>query len=639
MPRAEPIDVDFSELEAAANRSSRRDRDPRSSDVDHRDRGSQPGRALAWMALVTGWLWIIGFAATTYAFLGLEGLLGLNPVFFVALGVGAIMPAFMMWFAGAAAQEAARARAEARRLADAADELANPSPTAEAATRRLAVAVRGEITALDRALEGTLVKLDQVDQMVAQHARNVEDAAAMAKEGAGAMVSGLDAERAALIALSNDLEAQAQSIIDMIHRQTRQVAEAARLADEGVRTADETLDARLSSFGAAAALIVDRTRQLSAAAQESGDSASRLETALDKALDVLARATKLTDASRQSAEEAALAANATAGAVRETTARAVDEARRAAEMIRGETRQPLAPSRSYDALPPASSSYDRERDMDRGAGLGPASTPAPAPVPTPATAPVKRFSLFGRKATPEEKPVERPAAAVEKPANRPMFTPRPALEPERPAARSEERRERDNPFTAPDRFDRTDRFDRPVERQEARVSGGDDGWTWRDLLSSVDAPAQAVAPAPAAPAPVRRLEVPAPRDEAPREDALARLTRSVSHLRAVEPASGLAIVEAAGVRVGEVFSMGALDRIAHRARNGTQARRRAVRDAAADAVTRLAAHLDADPQARQDASGFMSREGARIAELLGRGRASMGSDATRAFLLLDAALG
>ena len=611
MPRAEPIDIDFSELEAAANQSSRRERANRSE--DDRD-GRQPGRALAWMALVTGWLWIIGFGATAYAYLGLDGLVRLNPVFFVALGVGAIMPAFMMWFAGAAAQEAARARAQARRLADAADELANPSPTAEAAARRLAVTVRGEITALDRALEGTLVKLNQVDQMVAQHARNVEDAANLAQEGAGAMVSGLDAERAALISVSRDLEAQAQAIIDMIHRQTRQVAEAARLAEEGVRTADETLDARLSSFGAAAALIVDRTRQLSAAAQDSGDSASRLENALDKALDVLARATKLTDASRQSAEEAALAANATAGAVRETTARAVDEARRAAEMIRGEVRQ--TPPLSYH--PPSAAPPPAEREPER----------APAP------APVKRFSLFGRKPV-EDKPVERPAA-IEKPANRPMFAPRPGAEPERPAARSEGRRDRDNSFAAPDRFDRTDRFDRPVERQEARLSGSGDGWTWHDLLSSVDEPAQAVAPAPA---PVRRAEAPVAREEAPRDDALARLTRSVSHLRAVEPASGLAIVEAAGVRVGEVFSMGALDRIAHRARNGTQARRRAVRDAAADAVSRLAAHLDADAQARQDASGFMSREGARIAELLGRGRASMGSDATRAFLLLDAALG
>ena len=611
MPRAEPNDVDFSEPGATAKRLALRGFGGRARQSG---REVQPGRTLGWMALVTGWLWIVGVSAMAYASLRLEGLLALEPAFFVALGVGAVMPAFMIWFAGAAAQEAARARREAHRLADAADELANPSPKAEIAARRLAVAVRGEITALDRALDGALVKLDRVDQMVAQHARNVEEAACLAQDGVGAMVAGLDGERAALIALSGDLEARTQAVIDMIQRQTRQVGEAARLAEEGVRIADETLDARLSSFGAAAALIADRTRQLSTAAEESRDSAARLETALENALDVLAQATKLTDAARHSADEAALAANATAGAVRETTARAVEEARRAAEMIRGEARQP--PFRSHET-PASAMSALSERASER--------TPAPGPV--------KRFSLFGRKPGAEEKPPERPPAE-EKPANRPKFASLSSQPADRPPADTQDRRGRDNPFNAPDRFDQPDRFERAADDARHEARGGGDTWTWRDLLSSVDESA----PTGARITP-RRAVAPAPKDEAPGEDALARLTRSVSHLRALEPATGLAVVEAAGIRVGEVFSMAALDRIAHRARNGAQARRRAVRDAAAEAVMRLAAHLDADAQARQEASGFISREGARIAELLGRGRASMGSDATRAFLLLDAALG
>jgi hypothetical protein len=36
---------------------------------------------------------------------------------------------------------------------------------------------------------------------------------------------------------------------------------------------------------------------------------------------------------------------------------------------------------------------------------------------------------------------------------------------------------------------------------------------------------------------------------------------------------------------------------------------------------------------------FLRNEGARIAELLARGRASMQADATRAFLLIDSAAG
>lgn len=631
MPRLESTDVEVNDTEAGGRYSQ----------------ASNPGAALAMMALIVGWLWIVGFGAVVYTLIGVPRLLAMGPAEFVALGVGAILPAFMMWFAGAAAQEGARARAQAARLADAADSLTNPSPAAEAAARRLAVAVRGEITALERALDSTLGKLNTVDQMIAAHARSVEDAAALAQEGAGAMVSGLDAERDALLAISRDLEHHVQAISETIHRQSRQVAEAARVADEGVRAADETLDARLSSFGAAAALIVDRTRQLSAAAQESGDSAGRLETALERALEVLARATKLTDAARLSADEASLAANATAGAVRETTARAVEEARRAAEMIRGEA-SAADRSRNAAVLRPVEQTRSEQPQPERF---------APQPEPPPVQ---RRFSLFGRSSrqdsAPERAPQER---SLDKPANRPMFAPRPVdqaptapppVETDRPAARSPERDRDRTRFDAPDRFDRTDRFDRSpdrdrhADREESRSSEAG-SWTWRDLLASVDEPNATPAPRRSgeaaravaqAPTPVPN-PVPAPTPA--RDDAVTRLTRSVSHLRAVEPASGLAVVEAAGVRPGEVFSMAALDRIAHRARNGTQARRRAVKDSAGEAVTRLTVYLEGNPEARQDASSFMGREGARIAELLGRGRASMGSDATRAFLLIDAAIG
>jgi hypothetical protein len=54
-------------------------------------------------------------------------------------------------------------------------------------------------------------------------------------------------------------------------------------------------------------------------------------------------------------------------------------------------------------------------------------------------------------------------------------------------------------------------------------------------------------------------------------------------------------------------------------------------------VQAIAECLAAYPAARQDANVFLQAEGARIAELLGRGRAAMGADSTRAFLLLDAA--
>jgi hypothetical protein len=47
--------------------------------------------------------------------------------------------------------------------------------------------------------------------------------------------------------------------------------------------------------------------------------------------------------------------------------------------------------------------------------------------------------------------------------------------------------------------------------------------------------------------------------------------------------------------------------------------------------------LALEPEANQEAMQFLRNEGMRIAELISRGRASMNAEATRIFLLIDAA--
>ena len=124
------------------------------------------------------------------------------------------------------------------------------------------------------------------------------------------------------------------------------------------------------------------------------------------------------------------------------------------------------------------------------------------------------------------------------------------------------------------------------------------------------------------------------------EDPVAHLRRQISEPRVAAPPLAIVdTIEHAELRLAEVFSPSALERIAQRARSGAQARRRAVQDAAPDASRRLAELLARDGRAYQEASQFLRTEGARIAELLGRGRASMSAEATQAFLLLDAAAG
>ncbi|MGE0742855.1 MAG: hypothetical protein AB7O98_16065 [Hyphomonadaceae bacterium] len=553
-------------------------------------RPREPGSLAGMLALVVGVLWILGAFAAALVLIGPQAIMTLSLAEMVALGAAVFLPALMSWFAGMAARDSARARIEASRLADAADRLMNPERSAEDAARQLAMTVRGEISTLDRALEQTLARLQDVEGQIARQAAAVDEMTDNAKAGANQMIVGMEREREELLRISRELTHQAQAIGGSISKHTSSIAEAARVAEAEVRAADQALDHRLTSFGAAAALISDRTNGLSSAAQASADSALRLESALSNALDILAKATNLTDAARQSAEAATLAANSTAGAVRETTYRAVDDAKRAAELIRNEAvnverEAAVALERLRDAAIAA-----RSAAIDARAAVEDNNEPARPRARPRAGAPDDRYDASWRD-TPD--PLENAP---------PPRARRPVVDTGAPAAQA--------PAPTPPQ-DRPS-GDRPIP--------GD--WTWRDLMSSVDENAP-----PAT----------TPRREAA-EDPVAHLRRQISEPRT----QALPIVEAierAGLRLDEVFSPSALERIAQRARSGTQARRRAVRDAAPDAARRLADHLARDGAANQEAMLFLRNEGSRIAELIGRGRAAMNAEATRAFLLIDAAAG
>ena len=549
------------------------------------ERPSEPGGLLTTIALVVAAAWIVGGLAAAVALLGMERIQALSGVEMAALAAALILPALMSVFSGLTARESARARAEARRLADATDRLLNPERSAEAAAKQLATSVRGEINSLDRALETTLSRLKEVEGHIMRQTNAVEHIEGRAKAGANQLITGMEREHSELLRIADELTRQAQTIGNSISRHTAAITDAATAAEEEVRAADQALDHRLTSFGAAAALITDRTQNLTGAAQASADSALRLETALSNALDILAKATNLTDAARQSADAATLAANSTAGAMRETTVRAIDDAKRAADLIRKE---------AVGVEREAASALERLReaaDAARAAAVG------------------------ARHAIEDENPQQQQQRGP-----RTRSAPHLRQAPETPGYDQAWRDETDPLESAPPpRTQRREVTPPPSRREEAPQQGD---WTWRDLLSNVDDGDGARAP--------QRRE--------PAEDPVAHLRRQISEPRP----TGLPIVtaiEEAGLQLDEVFSPSALERIAQRARSGTQARRRAVYDAAPDAARRLADHLSRSPDANQEAMQFLRQEGARIAELIGRGRASMNADATKAFLLIDAAAG
>ena len=574
-----------------------------------------PGGAMGPLSILLGLLWIAGTVCAALYFFGLDWPLRAPPLELAAVACGIILPAMMVWFAGASVREAARSRAEARRLADAADRLLAPTQTAELGAKRLANTIRSEMATLEKMIETTLSRLRDVEGMITQQTTSVESMSQKAKSGAAQMILGMDRERAELLKISHDLNAQAQTIGDSISRHTQVIAEAARLAEAEVRAADKALEVRISSFGAAASLITDRTLALDGAAKSSADSALKLEHALSNALDILARATDLTDAARQSADAASIAASETAGAVRDTTSRAIDDARRAAELIRGEAG---AVERDAEAA------LEKLRDAALAARDAAAAARSAAEARERGRGPSSYGASPARQAAPQA--YEPPPQPSRRPPQTQNWDEQDWHEetrraPEPPARPRQPERQNDSLFGEPDAVP-------PAPRAPAAPQGG--AWTWRDLLSNVDDAETARAPEPRAPSGRERRPAPSAEPEQVYRPVDVRTAPSL-------PAADL--IEHAGVRLNEVFSASALDRIAHRARTGTHQRRRAVKDAAPEAVRHLHSYLARDPAANQEAMAFLRSEGARIAELLARGRAAMGSDATRAFLLLDAAAG
>ncbi|MFT3729595.1 MAG: hypothetical protein QM759_17365 [Terricaulis sp.] len=559
------------------------------------DKSRDPGAVIGTLGLVLAALWVVGSLVAAVALIGVDHLGALKPVEMAALAAGAILPACMAGFSGIAARDSARARAEAARLADAADRLLNPHHSAEEAGRKLAATVRGEINQLDHALEQTLARLQEVEGQIARQAQAVESMGAQAKAGANDMITGMERERGELLKISRDLTAQAQTIGDSISRHTQSISEAARQAEAEVRAADQALDHRLTSFGAAAALINDRTHGLSTAAQASADSALRLETALSNALDILAKATNLTDAARQSADAASVAANSTAGAVRDSTMRAIEDAKRAADLIRGE---------AVNVEREAAVALERLQEAAEAA---------------------RTAAIGAREAAEfEDAPLRAPVRNRARQAPQDEYYDASWRDEPDPLASAPP------PSSARSRRDEAPMFG---ERDDGRGRRDDDrnpppsDWTWRDLLSNVD---QGQEQASRRGAPPRRE---------PAEDPVAHLRRQISDPRSPSSLPIAAMIAQSGMQLSDVFSPSGLERIAQRARAGTQARRRAVQDAAPEATRRLADFLARNPGANQEAMQFLRSEGARTAELLARGRAAMGAEATRAFLLIDAAAG
>ncbi|MBI1188872.1 MAG: hypothetical protein GC206_16320 [Alphaproteobacteria bacterium] len=300
-------------------------------------RGREPN-TFSWTAFlgVTAALgWLAAAIAVPVSYFGVETLAAMHPAMQAGLAAIAFGPTLLIWLGAAAVGEAAKARILASELAAIARDALIPAQAPAEAAKRVTLDVTDEIATLNKAVDGAFTRLQALNSAAVKHARMFEET--MAQVSGGAISASLQSERAAFAELNTDLKSQTETLAHTIGRQVRLMREASKLVKTELGDAEEALETHLNGFRATASVISEGTAELNAAAQTANAASGRLDETIGSALSTLAEATKLTDAARQSTQDAVHAANSTAQAVRDTTQRAISDAKRVAELIREET--------------------------------------------------------------------------------------------------------------------------------------------------------------------------------------------------------------------------------------------------------------------------------------------------------------
>ncbi|MBX3510952.1 MAG: hypothetical protein KF700_07095 [Hyphomonadaceae bacterium] len=560
-----------------------------------------PTGGFSWAGFAGGmaaFVWIAGAIGGPLSYFGVDGVMGMDPAMQAGLIALAFGPALLFWVAASAAGEALKARRLAAELTRMAHNAYQPAEAGEAHAQKLSNTVKTEIEALNDAVATALSRLSELETAAQRNAALFDQAVAASRENTEQMSVALQRERDALADINGDLKEQTEAVASSIGRQVRLMREASKLVKTEVDAAEEALSGHLSSFAASASALGEHTTAFHQAADNAQVATGALNKTMSNMLDGLTEATRLTDAARQSTEQAVIAANETASAVRETTRSAVFEAKRAAQLIRAEA------SAMQEA---AVDTLAKLQEAAQAARLASQESQAAADRQTAAIE--KRLSALASTAGAKKAPA--PAARPAAPVQQTRVIER---EPVRVAA----------PEVTTLHAAASAAVARGATRGQIRTEAAEPRRTFKGFGGW----GNFMPPQP------RMNETP----KAANEDEFDLVSFERAERRERNPDmilqnDAIDLVIDAGVDLGDVLQAGDLERIASSSRQGAPARRRAVIDAAPVAVNRIARHLKRHSGARDVADAFRARP-----DLAKSDKKGEGSDLVRAYLLIDAAL-
>lgn len=298
----------------------------------------KPG--VSWVGFLGGLAaitWVGGAAGVAFSSFDAATLRALTPLAQLALITAALAPGLLFWLAASAASEALKARRLAAELTRIARVSHAPFEAGALEAQALSHTMRADIASLTAAVSDALERLAQLETSTRSSAAAFSEIIAASSRDAEALSQTLTRERAALASLGRDMKLQTEEIAESIGRQVRLMREASKLVRAEMSAAEDALDSGLAAFAATADSVRAHASAMKGVTQEAVSATGRLDGAMGRMLHGLAEATRLSEAARQSSEQAVSAAKNTAGALRQSTLAAIDEAKRAAQTVRSES--------------------------------------------------------------------------------------------------------------------------------------------------------------------------------------------------------------------------------------------------------------------------------------------------------------
>jgi hypothetical protein len=242
-----------------------------------------PGTGGAWvvaLAIIASGLWL--GAAGGYVLVYVDGFnwQGLNLQAWIVLGAAAALPLVLIWLATVAILQALALRRTSRLLARTAERLVNPADTAAGETARLGDSIRGEIEAVNRALDKALERFASLDQGLRQQTLSIDSTTTQVDERARNVAATLDKARTRIEEVARTLSAEAEVAGKTVEAQSNAAQESATRALELLKKAEMALTQRTAALENAGSRAFEGAGKL-AGSLESGT--ERLETVAETA--------------------------------------------------------------------------------------------------------------------------------------------------------------------------------------------------------------------------------------------------------------------------------------------------------------------------------------------------------------------